>query len=130
MSLKEKIAAANDRPVHEVEVPEWSCTVHLRTGSAYEMEQIIERIQKNAKSGRKDSHHMAWVLSQFLCEDDGTLAYTGDEYKQLGNRSYSVISRLYNEAARINGLIEEEEDEEEAKKKSPEEESGSGSDCL
>lgn len=130
MTIREKIKRANDRPLHEVDVPEWECKVLLRVGSAYEMIPVLDRIQKNAKSGRKDPYHIPWVLSQFLCEEDGSLAYKGEEYKELADRSFVVVGRLFRDALRVNGLLEDEEDEAEIEKKLETEESDSGSDYL
>lgn len=132
--IRQKVFAASDRPLLSVEVPEWGCTVYIRTGSAYENEQVVEQMQKLAESKKaRDSSWRAWFLQQYLCDPDGNKLFSGDDYKKLGERSSKVIVRLYKEATRFNGMAtgEEEEDEyEDVKKKSAEEQSGSGSDYL
>jgi len=129
-TAREAIDSAKDRPLNPVEVEEWGCTVHLRTGSAFEMTAILERMKKNADSPRKDPYHMAWVLSKFLCEADGTPIYPGEDYKLLGDRSFDVVSRLCQHALKLNGLSSDDEDEAETEKKLETEESDSGSDYL
>lgn len=129
-SVREAADKANDRPLHELPIPEWGCKAYVRMASAAETMPILERIQKYSESSKKDPYHLAWVVSKFLCEADGSLVYPGEDYRQLAERSFPVVGRLYKEVARLNGIAFSEEDEDEIEKKLETDENDSGSDYL
>ena len=139
MNLSDYIAGLNDLPMIPVEVPEWPngegkpVTVHIRIGSAGEVEHVVQRIEAIANGRPLDGSWRAWMLSHFLCDENGNKLFPGESYKKLSAKSFKVIRRLHEIAAEANGMRSgdaADEQEEDVKKKSDEEANDSGSDYL
>ena len=96
MTLKEKIKAANDRPLKKIIVPEWdNAEIYVRTMTGGQRQRFEE---KNLK-GRDI---ILMMLAVCLCNADGTPIYTEEELDELGEKNLVVLGRLYGECDRIN----------------------------
>lgn len=60
MNLRDKIKAASDRPTKPIPVPEWDCSVNIRTWSGVERARFFKWIKANENTAEWD-HLYAWV---------------------------------------------------------------------
>ena len=108
---KADILAVNDRVTELVEVPEWGGSVYVRTMSAAERDREERRIY-DAQQGKKGSEAMANFRARFLAltlvDEQGTPLFTMREVDQLAEKSFAVVSRLFEVSQRINGVTKEE----------------------
>lgn len=108
---KADILAVNDRLTELVEVPEWGGSVYVRTMSAAERD-LEERRIYDAQQGKKGSAAMANFRARFLAltlvDEQGAPLFTLKEVDQLAEKSFAVVSRLFEVSQRINGVTKEE----------------------
>lgn len=96
------ILAADDREMREIVVPEWNGKVYLRTISG------AERDRFEAESFRQDQPNLdnlrARYLALTLVGEDGKPLFDRKQVTKLGEKSASVLDRLFTEAARMNAM--------------------------
>ncbi len=109
MNLKEQILNAEDSVIEPVDIPEWSCTVHVKTLSGIER----DRIEAEIHSGDGDNlvNLRAKMAVATVCDEQGNLVFTPDDAAELGNKSASALSKIFNVATRLSGMTEADVDE-------------------
>jgi hypothetical protein len=107
-SLKQTILAAHDGRPEEIDVPEWSCKLHIRVMTGTERNEYERTVFENGRAKTEDlfSH----LLVRTICEPDGSRVFNDDEAKALSGKSFTVLKYLHDRAARKNGLLKEEVD--------------------
>lgn len=101
---KETILAANDRPLHRETVAEWGGDVFLAvmTGAdrdAWEVESV-----RDSQSGDYKPNWRARYLSRCLVDADRQPLFSVDDIAKLGTKNSRVLDRLFDVAAKINGV--------------------------
>lgn len=104
MTLREKIAAADDRPLAPVEVPEWGVTVYLRPMS------LRERLDLQSLIGDSGTIKFAPLLARTLLESSGDRIWSDDQVGEVEDRSPEVIGRLGELAMTFHRLRPEDTD--------------------
>lgn len=109
---REEITKANDHKQVRVHVEEWGGSVILRTLTAAERDQFESNILKTNVKGQREAN-LINLRSKLLC-----LALVDSEGKrlfkdpsELSQRSSVVISRLFTEVQRINGMTPKDVEE-------------------
>jgi hypothetical protein len=110
-------------------VPEWGITVFITTMSGTERDAFEAEIVtlRGKKTDLNLKNIRAKLLVRTIVDESGQRIFSDADAGELGKKSASVLSRLYEIAQKINGL--REEDVEELGKGLPLDQSGdSGSD--
>jgi hypothetical protein len=110
--LKAIIAAAEDVPFEDVEVPEWSgATVRIRglTGTErddYEAKSAAVRQSKGrAEIEMRLANYRSKLLVKCLLDpENNERVYTDNEAPELGKKAGVVVNRLFELAVRLSGM--------------------------
>lgn len=117
MNIKEQILAAKDTESKKIAVKEWGVDVHLKRLSVAETMQFQTTIgnadEKDVTTGLRN---MVSYIALCMCDENGQRIFNDDETHLLDTRSTEVIQKLFDEAAKLNGMTNDEKDAEEAKK--------------
>lgn len=111
------ILAVQDAKCEPVECPEWGGTVYVRTITAKERDRW-ELLNENVKTSPGTANVRGSLLAMAICDEHGKSMFTMADAEALGAKSANVIDRLYEAAAKLNGIGNR--DTEETKKKSSE----------
>jgi hypothetical protein len=103
MSLRDQIRAAPDRPVEEIDVPEWSTRLQVRGMSAADV-IALSRLEPGS------AQYTQQLLSCCVCDLSGQPVYpTAADAAELLEKSLPVVQRVLAAARRVNNLIEDDE---------------------
>lgn len=102
MSLKDNILKASDGKSESVIVPEWGETVTLRNMSGTERDSWELVAFKDGKVAPEAFR--AKMLVRCIVDDTGARVFTDDDAAALSGKSALVLSRLYDVAAKLNGI--------------------------
>jgi hypothetical protein len=122
MSLKERIQQINDLPIEKVNVLEWGFDVWLQGTTsvqrdAYEQSMITTTRPDKPRKGHKGfdmipnlANAKAKLVALCLVNEDRTPVFgsTAEAERELGNKSASSITKLYEVARRLSGLSDED----------------------
>ena len=111
MTLRESILAAKDTTIVAVEVPEWECTVHVRSLSGSERDRFDAAvIARKGKDGKvRPDGLRALLVSIAACDETGERIFADADVDALCGKSASALIRLWDAAAEINGLADDAE---------------------
>lgn len=104
------ILNASDLPTETVPVPEWKGSVMITTMPGTDRDAWEASIT-NAQGKVTAENIRAKLVVRVAVDVDGKRIFTDDQAEQLGKKSAKVLSRLYNVAARLNGLTKEDIEE-------------------
>lgn len=109
MSIREKALAYKELPRKELYIPEWDCTVYIRTLGQRERTRW-EQITTNNKGRRTDD-----ILAQFVvlcvCEEDGRPAFTAADIPELLESSSVPFQRIWEVAGPMNRFTVQDAEE-------------------
>jgi len=107
---KDQIFAADDLKTVEVDVPEWSGTVKLRTMSGGEREQYFRTLMKHKADDIPKNLFQVLVI---ICavDDDGNQLFNMEDLPGLSKKNGAVLDRLTKAAGDLNGLTDQSIDE-------------------
>jgi hypothetical protein len=98
MTLRDKILAARDTKPEPVPVPEWDCTVYVRSLTAAERE-AVEQDKSNVRFREK-------LLAMVVCDEDGKPVFTRGDIDALAEKAAGPIVRLVEIAWKKSGIGE------------------------
>jgi len=112
MALRDKILAASDAKSETVAVPEWGCSLQVR--SLTNTERIDWEVACSKKKRGKvtiDPFRLKTSLVVATCYDPETneRVFTGDDIDALAGKNAGVIERLFSVAAVLSGVSEQDE---------------------
>jgi hypothetical protein len=115
MLARDDILAADDRPVEEVEVPEWGGWVLVRGMTGKQRDEYFASQAK--QHGKKVVQDIAQATAKIVArcivdpEDHTRRMFTDRDVALLGERSSAALERVGSVAARLSGLSEEDMEE-------------------
>jgi hypothetical protein len=107
---KDQIWAANDLSTVDVSVPEWGGEVRLKTLTGAERDQYEADSFKMHK-GRQEanlSNLRARLVAMCAVDENGQPLFTRGDVLKLGQKSAIALERVFEAAARINGMSDED----------------------
>lgn len=112
MALRDKILAASDAKSETVSVPEWGCSLQVR--SLTNTERIEWEVACSKKKRGKitiDPFRLKTSLVVASCYDveTGAKVFTDDDIDALSAKNAGVIERLFTAAAILSGISEQDE---------------------
>lgn len=105
MSIRDLVVAATaEKQLHKLDAPGLG-EVFLRALSAAEFDRLMAgiKIQHGGEIQRK-ANWRAWLVSQVLCEEDGSRAFGDGEEAFLGQLPSGTVQFLYDRFCDMNGL--------------------------
>ena len=131
-TLRDQILAAEDLPTEEVATEEWAPfgvpTVRVRGLSAAEREKWERAVGDDQEGSKKVTHIREKLVVLTVVDAEGNPEFTDADVKMLGQKSSVVISRLFNAARRLSGMLTEAEIEAQANPSPGDQEDDSSSD--
>ena len=102
--MRDKILGTCDLSKTSVEVPEWGCTVHLRSMSGTDLMRI---------RGCKDGYDQD-VMTVCLCtvDETGRRVFEDTDFAALKGKSISAINRIVRAAVALNKMRAEDVEDE------------------
>ena len=106
-TLRERILAADDRPIEGVFVPEWGETVFVRTLTAGERERWEEEARPDG-SARSRHQVRASLVVLAACDEDGRPIFTPADLPALCGKSARAMMRVFDRALKLNDFNAED----------------------
>jgi hypothetical protein len=90
-----------------MDVPEWGGSINIKTMTGTERDLFDASLA--GKDGKADltNYHARFVV-RVVVDADGARIFEDKDAEALGAKSAKVISRVYDKAARLNGLMKDE----------------------
>lgn len=105
MGLREEILGLDDRLCVEVEVPEWGGRVlRVAAMAAVDRDAWELAIAESAKAGHKLGNVRAGLVARCVVDERYARVFSEDDVEALGRKNAKALDRLYEAAARLNGL--------------------------
>lgn len=106
MNLRERILSFKPS-VASLEVPEWGCTVYVRTWSGHERAKFAALGQ--AEGWEEKARAFAYAAFTSLCEKDGTPIFKEEDFEDFYRTvDFGTIDRVANFALRHNKLTQQD----------------------
>lgn len=108
MLTKEQIFAADDLKYADVDVPEWGGKVRVRIMTGRQRQQF-----QAAYLGKKgmDETFMERLILATTIDGDGEPMFTEKDLEALGKKSSLALNKVFEAAARLNGMTQESVEE-------------------
>ena len=110
----EQLKASSAFKSERVAVPELGGELMVRDFAGIDRDRVVQFLHDNkerADAGLNNWEFMLLVLTLALCNEDGSRMVANDEVEVIGRFGGDVIRRLYDVAARINGLAPEAQED-------------------
>jgi hypothetical protein len=101
---REAILSAQDRKFEEVEVPEWGGTVRVATIPAADQDRWVAKFSANGEADQ--AMFRAGYVALCCVDGEGARIFKDEDTRALGSKSASAIRRVFDVAAKLNGLTE------------------------
>lgn len=115
MDLREQIRSVNDIEIVPVEVPEWKSTVYVKTMTGEERDHFEEsslvKKGKNREMTLRNIRARLVVMSVVTGPDNPTHVFTPNDIDWLTKKSSRALDRVYEAAAKLNGITASDVDE-------------------
>lgn len=110
---REDILKSQDIRTEEVEVPEWGGSVLVRGLTGAQRDEFeASNLEKRGKNYVPNIANIrAKLVSWCVVDDNGIPLFTRDDIEELGKKSGSALSRVYEVAARLSGLSDDDIEE-------------------
>lgn len=108
MGLRDLVLQAQDLKRVPVVVPEWNCTVYVRTLTGAER-VALEQLQKELADDELSL--ICKFIVATVCDENGVMQFTDGDIPALKNKSVTALLKVYAEALKLNTLTKEAVDE-------------------
>lgn len=110
---REAILAASDAVTEDVHVPEWGGTVRVRGLSGTERDEFESSMLVKRGKHRDVSliNARAKLVSLAVVDENGARVFTDHDVVDLGHKSATALTRVYEVVSRLSGLSDEDVDE-------------------
>jgi len=102
-----QILAADDIREEEIDVPEWGCSVLIRTFTRRQVSDMTKRATHRDRYTQKDVIHNAELEALTFVEGVADPKFTFEDYEQLQDKSISAMIRIVKAINNLSGLSEE-----------------------
>lgn len=104
-SLRDQILAADDIATEPVEIPEWNCTLHVKSMTGKARAQMLKQAA-DPETGEMDYERLYPQVIVATCVDPetGEYVFTNDDTEALNQKSGSVLERLATAGMKISGM--------------------------
>lgn len=110
---REQLEAIADTTIEDLEIPEWNCTVKIRSLSTREQLTLADEAEKAKDKNLVEKAEITQLKAIILgvLDDDGQPLFTEDHYDWLLSRPPKILKRLSDAISRVSGLGEEAQNE-------------------
>ena len=106
---KQDILTVQDCKVVEVNVPEWGGSVFVKVMSGKQRdaweEFVVAHKDKDGKINTAGLRSM--LVATCVCDEFGNALFTDEDIPDIEKKNASVLQRIFDEAAKLNGLTGE-----------------------
>jgi hypothetical protein len=106
---KEQILGADDLPFEDVPVPEWGGTVRVISMMDVEREQF--ELKFAGKKGEGMAGVKRWLCAMTIADEARKPIFAVSDVDALGRKSGAALNRVFDVAARLNGLTKQDQEE-------------------
>lgn len=104
-SIRDQILNADDLPTRALEVPEWGCTIHLRSLTGAERDGFEGWLADQKRSPRDLRARFAALV---IGDEKGERVFTDADIPRIANKSARALERIRAEGMTWIGYTEEE----------------------
>lgn len=97
MNIKEHILAAVDTSVQAIEIPEWACTLYIRSWTGKERNSILKYKDDPDKLYQK-------VLVLSIADESGKAVFSDQDAEAIMGKNTAVLERIVLAAMKHNGI--------------------------
>lgn len=110
---KNEILTADDLHVEDIPVPEWGGEVRIKSLTGAERDQYEAESVKTNKGKREVNmaNMRARLIAMCAVDEAGQLLFTRADVMKLGQKSAIALERVFDAAAKLNGMSDEDVDE-------------------
>lgn len=99
------ILGINDKPVHQIEVPQWNGCVYVRSMDAEERSELEDMFMKVKVAGAGTGKFRKELLKRTLVNKDGSAMLIDDAHAtQLMKKNSSAVELIFEKACELNGF--------------------------
>jgi len=106
MLTRDQILGLEDSKKVEVKIPEWGGSVFIKTMSSLERDSFELDFTENKKANFR-----AKLAVKTVCDENGELLFTEKDALELGRKNAAAMSRIFNEASKLNNFSNEDIEE-------------------
>jgi len=112
VSLRDRILAADDIGKDVMEVPEWGCSLEVRTVTAGERSKMIKAALTDEGTLDTVSLFPMLIISSCFDPDTGEQVFGPDDLAALQGKSAAAVERIGQKAMEMSGMTSEAVDAE------------------
>ena len=104
MSLRDKIISADDISKKQIEIPEWECSIEIRTMTAKQRADILNEVTDD--SGKLDHSKLGpfMIIASCFDPETGELIFTKDDVEMIMSKASGPVEKLMSEAMTLSGF--------------------------
>lgn len=107
---KKAIKQANDNPSELVSIPEWGGDVYVRALTAFERDNLEERLFKQSEG--KEPNNVRSIIAAMCCVDEnGNRLFEDSDIEWLSKKNASAVSRVSDKARILSKMTKQEVEE-------------------
>ena len=96
-----------DLQIQKLQIPEWNNEeICLKPFSSQDRDRFESEMQSTSKT--KFENIRARVAIKTVCDENGNLIFTEADITELGNKSAAAMSRIFDEAMKINHITDDD----------------------
>ena len=103
---RDDILKVQDIKAEQIHIPEWGGDVYVRAMSANSRDELEDFVAASGKGGTVKQLR-AKVASLTLCDEKGKLLFTENDVEKIGEKSATVLQRIFEIATRLSQVQED-----------------------
>lgn len=103
MSLKNKIISTADIKTAPVEVPEWDCTLFVKTLTGTERAAFFRKAEECRKN-HAETDVVVHLVILTACDEHGVRLFNDADFAALSEKNVFAIDRVATAAGKLNGF--------------------------
>lgn len=102
--LREKIKSIDDITKEIVEIPEWNCSIEIRSMTAKQRAKILDKVTGETGSIDNDLFFSYMIVSSCFDPGNGELIFDMSDVDWIMDKASGPIEKLMSNIMRISGL--------------------------
>lgn len=111
MSLRDDIFAIEDRKIEPVTIPEWNCTIYVRSLSGAERDTLEWGLLDAQKAGKLKLLGRAMLAAAYACDESGAPIWTEADVPKLADKNALALNRIREAGDKLNQMTKAAEEE-------------------
>ncbi|MFB5622533.1 MAG: hypothetical protein ACE5RH_00930 [Nitrosarchaeum sp.] len=103
-NLREKIKNIDDIKKEILDIPEWECSIEIRSMTAKQRANILDKVTNEGGSIDNDLFFSHMIVASCFDSETGELIFDMDDANWIMDKSSGPIEKLMSNIMRISGL--------------------------